>query len=81
MRSDSPMARYFWRQGASGLIAGNPHQVWVQFMGLLATGVYAVGVTLIILFALKFTMGLRVEADDERMGLDQASHSETGYNF
>lgn len=67
--------------GASGLIAGNPHQVWVQFMGLLATGVYAVGVTLIILFALKFTMGLRVEADDERMGLDQASHSETGYNF
>jgi len=67
--------------GASGLIAGNPYQVWVQFLGLLATGVYAVAVTLILLFILKATMGLRVEADDERMGLDQATHSESGYNF
>ncbi len=67
--------------GASGLIAGNPYQVWVQFMGLLATGVYAVAVTLILLFVLKITMGLRVSAEDERMGLDQSAHSETGYNW
>ncbi len=67
--------------GASGLIAGNPYQVWVQFMGLLATGVYAVVVTLLLLFVLKATMGLRVEDDDERKGLDQSAHSESGYTF
>jgi Amt family ammonium transporter len=34
-----------------------------------------------LLFVLSKTMGLRVENDDERMGLDQSSHSESGYNF
>ncbi len=67
--------------GATGALAGNLHQLWVQALGLLATGVYAVGVTLIIVYVLKVTMGLRVEADEERMGLDQVAHSETGYNF
>ena len=36
---------------------------------------------LLLLFVLGKTMGLRVEKDDERMGLDQSSHSETGYNY
>jgi Amt family ammonium transporter len=67
--------------GASGLIAGNAHQLWVQFVGLVATGVYAVAVTLGILFVLKITMGLRVSEEDEVRGLDQVAHSETGYNI
>ncbi len=67
--------------GATGLIAGNPYQVWVQFIGLAATGVYAVTVTLILLFILKHTMGLRINDEDEFKGLDQTAHSETGYNL
>jgi ammonium transporter, Amt family len=67
--------------GATGLIGGNFHQLWVQVVGLLAAGVYAVVVTLVLVFLLKATMGLRVEDDEERMGLDQAAHSETGYNI
>jgi ammonium transporter, Amt family len=67
--------------GATGAIAGNFHQVWVQVVGLLAVGAYAVIVTLVLIYLLKVTMGLRVELDDERMGLDQAAHSETGYNI
>jgi len=67
--------------GATGALFGNLHQLWVQALGLIATGVYAVVVTLVIVYLLKVTMGLRVEADEERMGLDQAAHSETGYNF
>ncbi len=67
--------------GASGLITGNFHQLWIQIVGLVATGIYAVAVTLGILFALKATMGLRISEEDEMRGLDQAAHSETGYNI
>jgi ammonium transporter, Amt family len=67
--------------GATGLIGGNFHQLWVQVVGLLAAGAYAVVVTLVLVFVLKATMGLRVEDDEERMGLDQAAHSETGYSL
>ncbi|WP_298036269.1 ammonium transporter [uncultured Desulfuromonas sp.] len=67
--------------GATGLIAGNPMQVWIQFVGVLAAGAYAVVVTYVLLRILKATMGLRVEQEDEIIGLDQTAHSETGYNF
>ncbi|MGK2906308.1 MAG: ammonium transporter [Desulfuromonadales bacterium] len=67
--------------GATGLIGGNLHQLWVQLIGVFAAGAYAVVVTLALLFVLGKTMGLRVEKDDERMGLDQSYHSETGYNI
>jgi Amt family ammonium transporter len=67
--------------GASGLLAGNLHQLWLQLLGLLAAGAYAVVVSLGIIYLLKITLGLRVEPDEERMGLDQAAHSESGYNF
>lgn len=67
--------------GATGLLAGNFHQLWVQLVGLVAAGAYAVVVTLVIIYGLKFTLGLRVSEEDERKGLDQVAHSESGYNF
>ncbi len=67
--------------GATGLVSGNLHQLGVQLLGVVAAGAYAVVVTLVLLFILGKTMGLRVEKDDERMGLDQSSHSESGYNY
>ncbi len=67
--------------GATGLIGGNFQQFGVQVLGVVAAGAYAVIVTLVLLFVLEKTMGLRVENDDERMGLDQSSHSESGYNI
>lgn len=67
--------------GATGLIGGNFHQLWIQLIGVVAAGVYAVVVTMVLIFILGKVMGLRVEKDDERMGLDQSAHSETGYNF
>jgi len=66
--------------GATGLIAGNVHQFWVQLIGVVAAGGYAVVVTTLLVLVLKATMGLRVEKDDERMGLDQVAHSETAYS-
>ncbi len=67
--------------GATGVIAGNFHQLWIQLVGVAAAGAYAVVMTGLILLVLKATMGLRVTVDDERMGLDQVAHSESGYNI
>jgi Amt family ammonium transporter len=67
--------------GATGLFAGNLHQLLVQLIGVVAAGAYAVVVTVGILLLLKATMGLRVTTDEERMGLDQTAHSESGYNI
>jgi Amt family ammonium transporter len=67
--------------GATGVIGGNFHQLWIQVVGVVAAGTYAVVMTGLILLVLKATMGLRVSVDDERMGLDQVAHSESGYNI
>jgi Amt family ammonium transporter len=37
-------------------------------------------VTAVVLFLVKMVVGLRVSEDDEREGLDIASHGETAYN-
>jgi ammonium transporter, Amt family len=67
--------------GATGLLAGNAKQLMIQLIAVLAAGAYAVVVTLIITFVLDKTIGLRVEKEDEIMGLDQTQHSESGYNM
>jgi ammonium transporter, Amt family len=63
-------------EGKSGLIDGNPHQVLVQLYGIAVTIVYDVIASLIILKLIDFTIGLRVDADVEREGLDLALHGE-----
>ena len=67
--------------GAKGLIAGEPKQVVTQLIAIVAAGAYAFVVTLVIAFILDKTIGLRVEKEDEIMGLDQTQHSESGYNM
>ncbi len=67
--------------GATGLLAGNAKQLMTQLIAVVAAGAYAVIVTLIISFVLDKTIGLRVEKEDEIMGLDQTQHSESGYNM
>jgi len=67
--------------GAKGLIAGEPKQVITQLIAIGAAGAYAFIVTLVIAFVLEKTIGLRVEKEDEIMGLDQTQHSESGYNM
>ena len=66
--------------GATGLASGNMKQLVTQFIAVGAAGAYAFVVTLIIAFVLKVTIGLRVEKEDEVMGLDQTQHSESAYN-
>src|SRR5271170_7584861 len=63
-------------EGKSGLIDGNPHQVLVQLYGITVTVVYDVVVSLILLKLVDLTVGLRVDAEVEREGLDLALHGE-----
>ena len=63
-------------EGKSGLIDGNPHQVIVQLYGVTVTVVYDVVVSLILLKLVDLTIGLRVDAEIEREGLDLALHGE-----
>ncbi len=67
--------------GATGLLAGNAKQLMIQLIAVVASAAYAVVVTFIITFVLHKTMGLRVEKEDEIMGLDQTQHSESAYNM
>jgi Amt family ammonium transporter len=60
----------------TGLIDGNPYQVVIQIYGILGTLIYDAVATLIILFVLKMTIGLRVSEEAERDGLDLSLHGE-----
>jgi Amt family ammonium transporter len=66
--------------GAKGLLAGDVKQFVTQLVAVGAAGAYAFIVTLVIVFVLHKTIGIRVEKEDEIMGLDQTQHSESGYN-
>ena len=63
-------------EGKSGLIDGNPHQVIVQLYAIAVVAVYDAIASLILLKLVDVTIGLRVDGDIEREGLDLAIHGE-----
>ncbi|MBN1842682.1 MAG: ammonium transporter [Deltaproteobacteria bacterium] len=67
--------------GANGLFFGNPGQLWIQFVSVIATCVFAFVMTLIIFKIVDCTMGLRVTDEEEVRGLDITQHSETAYSL
>ena len=56
-------------------------QVWAQLLSILVTLVWSGVLSFIILKIVDATVGLRVEEDEERMGLDLSLHNERGYNL
>ena len=66
--------------GKDGLFFGNPAQLWIQFVSVVTTWVFAFVMTIIILKVLDATMGLKVSDEEEVRGLDITQHSETAYN-
>jgi len=55
-------------------------QVWIQTKAVLITIVWSGVVSFIAYKIVDLTIGLRVTEEDEREGLDIASHGETAYN-
>lgn len=66
----------------SGAIAGNWHQVWVQFIATIATIAYSGLGTFLIFKLTEKVMGVRATVNEEAVGLDETQHGETAYtNF
>jgi len=67
--------------GNNGLFFGNPKQLLIQVIAVIATWVFAFVGTLIILSILKAIMGLRITEEEEIMGLDLSQHNEKSYSL
>jgi Amt family ammonium transporter len=66
--------------GATGLFFGNAGQFGIQVLLALVTLAFVVVGTYIILKIVDWTVGLRISAPDEEMGLDLSQHNERGYS-
>ncbi|WP_369988691.1 ammonium transporter [Pseudomonas xanthosomatis] len=67
--------------GGFGAVTDIGAQFWIQAKGVIFTVVYTAIVTYIILKVLDVLMGLRVNEEEESVGLDLAQHNERGYNL
>ncbi|MEI6135046.1 MAG: ammonium transporter [Desulfomonile sp.] len=67
--------------GANGLLFGDTHQVLIQLVGIVSVLAYSGVMTALLLYAIKFVMGLRVGDEDEELGVDTSAHGEVGYNL
>jgi Amt family ammonium transporter len=64
---------------AEGITVGK--QLWAQFLSVVITIVWSGLLSFIILKIVDAIVGLRVEEDEERQGLDLSQHNERGYNL
>ena len=67
--------------GADGLLAGEPGLVVKQVVAIVAVGLFAGVATFLILKVIDLTIGLRVEEQDEVLGLDTSQHNELAYEL
>ncbi len=67
--------------GGNGLFFGNPGQLWIQFVSVIVSMIFAFVMTLIILKIVDLIIGLRVTEEDEVRGMDVSLHNEAGYTF
>ena len=65
--------------GANGLFFGNPGQLWIQFVSVVATWGFCFTASFILFKVVDAIVGLRVTEEDEVRGLDVSLHSESGY--
>ena len=69
-----------WGTLAVGIFSTNAeHSFLTQLIGVLAYGVFCFVAAFIIFFALKALLGLRVDPEEERIGLDVGEHGMEAY--
>ena len=68
-----------WGASADGLLAGNPAQVGIQALALVAVAVYSGAVSFGLLKLLALVTELRPSARAEGVGLDLTEHGEEAY--
>ena len=65
--------------GANGLFYGNPRQLGIQAVGVLATIGFSLVGGSILLKVTDLVVGIRVDEEEEHMGLDLSQHNESAY--
>jgi Amt family ammonium transporter len=65
--------------GADGLLHGNPALLGKQVIAVVVVGTFSAAMTFGLLKLVNKLVGLRVTEDEEREGLDETQHGETGY--
>jgi Amt family ammonium transporter len=68
-------------EAGKGLLYGNPGQLLIQLIAVGATLLYSAVMTFVIFMIIKVFVGLRVEPEDELIGLDESQHGEKAYNL
>jgi Amt family ammonium transporter len=69
-------------EAGRGLFYGNPKQLWIQIVSIVATAVFTAIGTLIVTYITGFlTGGLRVEEESEILGLDNSLHGERAFEI
>lgn len=69
----------YYKGGPLGLFFGGG-ALWPQFVGMMAVGGMTVLLSTIFWLALKFTLGIRVSAEEEIEGLDIGEHGMEAYS-
>jgi len=67
--------------GGFGTVTDISHQLWIQCKGVGFTVAYTGVCSFVLLKLVDVTMGLRVDAEAEQVGLDLALHEERAYNL
>jgi ammonium transporter, Amt family len=65
--------------GNNGAFFGNPHQLLVQAIAVVATVAFSGAGTFVILKVVDVLVGLRVHPEEELVGLDRSQHGELAY--
>jgi Amt family ammonium transporter len=74
------LATTFKANGVVVSLAGSSHQFINQIIGVAATAALAAAATFVIVKLVDAVIGLRVDQEDESLGLDLSQHGERAYN-
>ena len=66
--------------GVDGLLYGNYDQIWIQAVGIAVAAAMGFGGTWVLLQLIKHLIGIRVEPEEEDIGLDISEHAEQAYS-
>ncbi len=74
------IANTFKANGVAVSLAGSSHQFFNQLIGVAFTATLAAVATFLIVKVVDAVIGLRVDQEDESVGLDLSQHGERAYN-
>jgi Amt family ammonium transporter len=74
------LAQKIWNGTADGALFGNPKQLGIQLVAVLATIIYSMAGTFVILKAIALVAPLRASQKEEGIGMDVTQHGEEAYS-